>query len=249
MSQEPAQEEPQKCLKRVQQSSDPSDVIVEGTFKDLLADKDKNMSLMFLRSNIGVGLQSLSDSLPKYSEKDLLVVHRRTDKGVWKNEVWTKRDFEALEIQFCPCSSQLKDSHLMGTAHAVLALPKHGSGAHPENLCLALDGRGRTMLAHKDTIDTSEHQGSLYWAITRTSKEAEANLTLEMVTQEITVKLSLPGPKRRRTVSSHTDHQDLPQIPIMVNPQAIKKHTLLAILFTPPPTGQQKTKVPEGKGP
>ena len=45
-------------------------------------------------------------------------------RGGWKGEVWTKRDFEALEILLAPHLSQLKDTHLIGHAHAGVTLPK-----------------------------------------------------------------------------------------------------------------------------
>ena len=44
--------------------------------------------------------------------------------GVWKGEVWTKRDFEPYEIVLAPYSSQIKDTHLTGNAHAGMAMPK-----------------------------------------------------------------------------------------------------------------------------
>ena len=77
------------------------------------------------------------ESMPTFSDKDLQVVRRKTEKGVWKHELWTQRDFEALELQLAPVSSQLKDSNLMATGHAVVGLPKHGRGSHPDNTSLA----------------------------------------------------------------------------------------------------------------
>ena len=99
------------------------------------------------------------ESMPTFSDKDLQVVHRKTEKGVWKDELWTKRDFEALELQLAPVSSQLKDSNLMAAGHAVVGLPKHGRGSHPDNTSLALDGRGRSSMAQKGSIDPEEHLG------------------------------------------------------------------------------------------
>jgi hypothetical protein len=59
----------------------------------------QGQSTKSLEACIGVGLQALSESLPKYSEKDLLVVHGMTEKGMRKDEVWTRKDFEPLELQ------------------------------------------------------------------------------------------------------------------------------------------------------
>ena len=68
------------------------------------------------------------EALPTFSDKDLYVVRRKTEKGLWKDELWTKRDFEALELQLAPVSSQLKDSNLMAAGHAVVGLSKHERG-------------------------------------------------------------------------------------------------------------------------
>ena len=50
----------------------------------------------------------------------------------------------------------------MASAHAVLDLPKNGRGSHPENQVLALDGRGRNLMAPKGLCDTDEHAGSFF---------------------------------------------------------------------------------------
>jgi len=68
------------------------------------------------------------------------VVHRKNNKGLWKDKLWTLRDSDAFEIQLGPFSSQLKEPHLTAVAHAVVGIPKHGRGAHLENLTLVLDG-------------------------------------------------------------------------------------------------------------
>ena len=66
--------------------------------------------LMHLRSRIGLNLQSLLEALPMFTEKDLAVVHRRTEKGLWRDEVWTNRPFHSHELQLGPFSSHLKDT-------------------------------------------------------------------------------------------------------------------------------------------
>ena len=38
--------------------------------------------------------------------------------------MWTKRDFEPYEIILSHYSSQIKDTHLTGSAHAGVTLPK-----------------------------------------------------------------------------------------------------------------------------
>ena len=140
-----------------------------------------------------------------------------------ENEVWTKRDFEPLEIQFGPFSSQLKDTHLMAAGHAVLDLPKNGRGSHPENQVLALDGRGRNLMAPKGMCDNDEHHGSLFWMLARTSKVTEANMVLENVTFEQTLKVTMPALKKRKTTSITWEREEMPSVPILVNKAKIKK--------------------------
>ena len=169
------------------------------------------------------------DILPTYSDKDFVVVQRKSEKGLWKSEVWTKRDFEPFEIQLGPYSSQLKETHLMGSAHALVGLAKNGRGAHPGNQSLALDCCGRNLMAHKGDFDSEVHQGSWYWLVSRACKPSDANLTLDNVTFEFNLKLNLPAPKRRKTESQHLEPSELPSLPIMVNKGKIKKHLQLLV--------------------
>ena len=177
-------------------SSDSDFVKALRIFKDLLADKDKCSKTFYLKARVAVSLQSLAEVLPTYTDKDFVVVERKSDKGVWRSEVWTKRAFEPLEIQLGPWSSQLKDTHLMASAHVVVGLPKHGRGAHPENSSLAFDGRGRNLMAPSELLSTEEHKGSLFWIVQRTSKASDANLVFENVTFETQVTVSLPALKK-----------------------------------------------------
>ena len=116
---------------------------------------------MYLRSRIGVTMEALAASLASYNYKDFLAVHKKNNKGLWKDELWTLTDFDAFEIQLGPFFSQLKESHLMAVAHAVVGIPKPGRGAYTENLSLAFDGRGRTCIAQKGALGSQEHLGFL----------------------------------------------------------------------------------------
>ena len=155
------------------------------------------------------------------------MVNRKSDKGVWRSELWTKRAFEPFEIQLGPWSSQLKDTHLMASAHAVVGLPKHGRGAHPDNLSLAFDGRGRNLVAPSELLSTEEHKGSLFWIVQRTSKASDANLVFENVTFETQVIVRLPAPKKRKIEASLWGPEELPSIPTLVNKGSLKKHIQL----------------------
>ena len=212
--------------------SDPASVKVISSFKGLQADKDKNAKLFQLKGRIAVSLQALGEVLPSYSDKDFNLVARQNDKGIWISELWTNRPFEAMEIQLGPWSSQLKDSHLMASLHALVGLPKNGPGAHPDNQAMALDGRGKSKIAPKGALDSEEHHGSLFWVVSRTSTAADANLVLENISFETQVKVSLPAPKRRKTETCLWDSSMMPSVPILVNKTKIQKHKQL-LVFQP----------------
>ena len=61
-----------------------------------------------------------------HNEQDFLVVNRRNERGVWRTELLTARDFEPTEILRAPLFSQLKEIHAKGAAHDVVTFPKHG---------------------------------------------------------------------------------------------------------------------------
>ena len=126
----------------------------------------------------------------------------------------------------------------MASLHALVGLPKSGPGAHPDNLVLALDGRGKNKFAHKGELDAEEHQGSLFWVVGRTSKAVHANLAFEIITFENQVQMSLPAPKRRKTVTCSWDSSMMPQVPILVNKAKINKNIQLQVFHA------QKTRNP-----
>ena len=77
-------EDPRQIAKWILGSSDPADVHVETRWTSLLADEDKLTKTMYLKGRITTGLQALSEVLPKWTLNDFVVVHRRSEKGVWK---------------------------------------------------------------------------------------------------------------------------------------------------------------------
>ena len=140
-------------------NSDPAGVKKENSWKSLLSDSDTLTRTWYLRSRIGSGMQALSESLPTWSDKDLVVAHRRNENGIWRDELWTARDFHANELLLAPFTSQLKDTHLMASGHAVVDIPKHGRGAHPDGQSMALDGRTRNLIAKKGGPRRERAQG------------------------------------------------------------------------------------------
>ena len=92
---------------------------------------------------------------------------------------------------------------------------------------MAIDGRGKTILAASSTINDQEHRGGIFWAIQRIGdKTLEHNMVLESVSWETSMSFKLPGGKKRRV---DLDVKDLPQLPVMVNPKKILAHTPLVL--------------------
>ena len=223
----------QKVQSWLLQDADPEHVREEKRWTKYLADNDKLSKEFWLRSRLGVCLESLVDGLPTYTEKDLAVVHRQNSAGAWKCEVWTKRDFLPKELAFAPVSSLLKVSHLTLAANQPVGVPLHGAGAHPGGTPLALDGRARASIAAQDLVDSQEHKGSLFWIVERTSDSSQANMCLEPVTWEHRVTLNMPFKKKKK----HTvewESKDLPSVPLLINKKEIKAHQRLSTMHLPP---------------
>ena len=82
--------------------SPPENVQFEKKWTSLQADGDNLTKAMFRKGRMSTSLEALTEALPKFAEKDLVIVQRKSDKGLWKCEVWTKRDFEPMEILLGP---------------------------------------------------------------------------------------------------------------------------------------------------
>ena len=107
----------------------------------------------------------MTELLPIYNEKDFKIIQRKDEKGNTRSELWTMRDFDKNEIMLAPCTSQLKNTHITGHAHAMVNIPKHGRGSQVDGLAMVLDGRTRTIVSKKGIVDDEEHTGSLYWLL------------------------------------------------------------------------------------
>ena len=188
------------------------------------------------RSRIGICMDALHEVLVPFTDQDLAVVHRKNSKGVWTDELWTRKDFKAGELILAPFSSALKESHFTKDAHAALALPKSGRGAHPypadKKSSYALDGRGRGQLAKKGSIDDEEHLGNLFWLVSRNAKPSQCNMHFEPITWEYKVEMTLPFQKRRKLDSVSWKSRDLPTISVLVNKKDIPSRSKLVAFET-----------------
>ena len=88
-------------------------------------------------------------------------------------------------------------------------------------------------MANKDMVDLEEHRGSLYWVVTRTSDAKAVNLDVEMAQWTLSIQMTLPAPKKRKTVpQQYWSSSELPSFPILVNKKALEKHTQLFCFLT-----------------
>ena len=240
------QEEPAKKANHpkvpdwVLQGIDSSQIKEEKQWTKCLADYDKLIQNYYLRSRLGVCLETLYDAVPGYTEKDLGVFHRQNSAGAWKCELWTKRAFAPQELVFAPLSSQLKETHLTFAANCPVGVPKHGPGAHPDGCSLALDGRLRNSLAKQDLVDSAEHKGSLFWLVQRSSDSSQANMVFESVSWEHKVTITMPLKKRKHSVDWAS--KDLPTVPVLINKKAVKAHERLVVFLAPPKKEESKDK-------
>ena len=203
-------------------------VTIETHWPKLLANQDDLNKSFWLKSRVGVCLQTLADELPSYTNADLVIVHRVNDKGISKQELWAKRDFKANELIFAPLVSQVKDSHLTLAANASVGLPKHGRGAHPDpKQSIALDGRTKQILASPGHVDAVEHKGILFFAVSRTSEKEKCNMSLESITWSHQITINMPF-KKQKTKAEWEQHE-LPTIPVLLNKKAIQAHTRLFV--------------------
>ena len=214
---------------------DRTKVIIERNWDKLIDETSALQRTWYLKGKVSVAMGALMEALPSFGPADLVVCHRTKAKGHPITEVWTSRDFVARELLFGPATTEVKEGLWTKTSSVFLAVPQQGPGKHPEGKMLGLDGRGRSSLSSSEVFDTSERRGNLFWVVQRTSEKKEANMILEQVSWSADVALNVGTKKKKVTWAS----EDLPKLPIMVNPSAIKAHTRLVLHVEPqkqPPT-------------
>ena len=205
----------------------PEKVKLEVGWHKLLADTDGPNREFWHKSKIGVALESIAETFPKYTDKDLAVVLCANDKGVWQGEIWTQRAFEKDELLLAPLASQIKSTHLTGASNSPVGCPRTGRGAHPQGLGMAIDGRSRGLIAATGSIDGSAHHGNLFWMVGGTSKASDANMAKEHAAFKISVALKLSGKKRK--LSTEWGTSEAPTIEYLVNKKALAMHTKLLV--------------------
>ena len=89
--------------------------------------------------------------------------------------------------------------------------------------------KGRTSIASKDLTDPNEHTGSLLWLAHRSQEPEHASMILEPVQWEQQVSLAVPFKKQRQDIS--WEAKDLPSVPALINPRAVKTNQRLVVLL------------------
>ena len=85
--------------------SEPEAVKTEVSWQKLLADTDETNQTLWLKCRIGICLEALAATIPSYTDKDLMVCHKRNSKGRWRDELWTLRSFAPEELVCAPSGS------------------------------------------------------------------------------------------------------------------------------------------------
>ncbi len=209
--------------------SSPSEVFVLDKWERFVSDEDVTMKRFFASSRVGMCLESIWESVPKFQATDLCVVHRLNDKGVWVVEVWAHRDFAPRELFLLPLGPTKSAAVATSSSSVKLQVPlisskEEGAGT------LALDGRGRTDMLEAGIVGQADKFGSLFWLVQRTHEVSEANLVLERVSCTAQVDVELVGPSKKRKKPENRvvfESKDLPHIPVLVNTVTIKRFTLL----------------------
>ena len=98
-------------------------------------------------------------------------------------------------------------------------------------MCVSLDGRFHGSIASKDLVDCSEHSGSLYWLVKRSSDKENANMDFETFTWEGHVQLRLPWKKAGDHIEFRPEN--LSSVPLLMNKKAIQAHERLVVFFEP----------------
>ncbi len=219
--------------------SEPDQMKPEPKWEKYLSNQELPNQLFWFKGRVAVCLEALNEVVPSYTSKDLALFHRQTAKGGWKDELWTLRDFAAQELVFAPLTPQLRETGLANhAANALLGIPKHGLGRHPENQALSLDGRARVQLAGAGNLDDLVHSGLLFFIVRRTTTAEEANMSFETCLFEHRTTLEMPLKKRKHTVDRESKH--LPTIPLLVNKKAIKAHQRLTVFAAEPKKAEKK---------
>ena len=151
-----------------------TEVLLETDWEKLCDDESSLQRVAYMKGKVLVAMAALKEALPKFTSKDLVVCHRVKAKGPPSTEVWTARSFQAFELALSPVTTEIKEALWTKNSSSVfLGVPQAGPGRHPDGRMMALDGRGRSIMASEEVLDAQEHRGSLFFVIPRSSKKED----------------------------------------------------------------------------
>ena len=193
----------------------------------LLDDDSSKTHLACLKSRATLAMQLVLDAVTdKPGEEDLEIIHRFNKAGVAKTEVWTKKEFKEKELVIPPWSSDIKDRLYTTNLSAHLHI---GREHVPGQRLLALDGRGRSHLAHQDErAHIKGEVGNLFWLVGRTSDPKIANMHMAFTKVSIP-KYTVQLPTESTATTKSIVQAHIPQVPVMYNRKSLAKHTRLLV--------------------
>ena len=187
--------------------------VVQGWVKTLMHNDDTYKATK-AKTLAAFALDRLHQLMPKFGEDDLVVAKR--EGGAF--EVWTLKDYKPGELKFDPYSWEIKPRHWTATRSVIV---RHTDDRRPT----VIDGRVRATPCHE------RYTFSLFWLITRIGNgESKAvkdkiNMELTYTTAQLKMSFDING----KSFQQEEKSDDFPSIPILINPKAIKKHTMLTV--------------------
>ena len=183
-----------------------------------------------VRSLLFVGMHLANSLANRWTKKDIVLCNR-----AGKLEVWTMRDFAKNELVLHMYSHELKERYW--TFNRASPIEVHKS----EFLCrhtvstnkfVVVDGRLRASAppaSSQTHANTNRQLISLFFAVERTDKPADANMEHMRFTFSGSMTLS-SGVKK---IGDSSDEFDNVLIPALVNPKPLKSHTRLVTVMDP----------------
>ena len=177
-----------------------------------LMDTDTYVIHKRVESKVGMVLQSLRNSFPTLGPDDIMICTRGDSY-----ELYTLKEFKAGSLVLTPDSTEIKPRFWTANRGAICRGTEKLLGGK-DRRPLVLDGRVRSSIAEDKTF-------ALFWVVGRTEEAKKANLVIDYVkvTGEVQVSLKTLADK----LSHEIKDDDLPEIPVLINPKKIAKHTLL----------------------
>ena len=199
-------------------------------WKKFMAQGSVPDALVDLQSEAIFAMNMLRQSAPQYTEKDLVVAHRSSEKADAPHtvEVWTNRAFKAFELVLVPYTHEIK-SHYYTRMRSVIVRTSNAVKTSVGGKTLAVDGRVRSDFVepvapqHSDEKAKDRRIGSLFFCVQRTQKKKESNLILSYIKPHLNLSVTWPNKTKAQT----TQLSDIVEIPIFTNPSAIPEHTHL----------------------